>query len=206
VVPIFLGKYAGDLELCEAQFLLSDFGEAIAPKQQTRLGKDCHTPAAMRPPEARFEPEKPLSYSADIWSLAVAIWEIIGMKAIFSMEYVPEDEIIAQWIEVLGPMPIKWVESWEKRAEWFDDDGRPTRDRWVWPPMKQAFEEGIQIYRRKRNMGEFSSEETTAILGLMRRMLVFRPGERSTVEEVLKSEWMVKWVIPDYHRSRQMEK
>jgi hypothetical protein len=78
VVPIFLGKYAGDLELCETQIMLSDFDEAFAPDQQTRLGKDCHTPPAMRPPETTFKPEKPLSYSAQIWSLAVAIWEILA--------------------------------------------------------------------------------------------------------------------------------
>ncbi|KAL3441660.1 kinase domain protein [Aspergillus insuetus] len=165
VVPIFLGKYAGDLKLCEVQTMLSDSGEALS-----------HTTPAIRPPEARYEPGKPLSYSADVWSLAVAIWEILGMKAIFSMEYVPEDEIIAQWIEVLG--------------------------RWVWPPMEHAFEDGIQKYRKKHNMGLFSSEETTAILDLMRWMLAFRPEERPSVEGVLRSEWMVKWVMPDYCRSR----
>ncbi|KAJ0422996.1 kinase-like domain-containing protein [Aspergillus carlsbadensis] len=206
VVPIFLGKYAGDLELSDAQILLGDFGEAFAPGLRTRLGKDSHTPPAMRPPEARFEPEKPLSYSADVWSLAVAIWEILGMKAIFSMEYVPEDETISQQIEVLGPMPKEWFERWEKRAEWFDDEGRPTRRRWVWPPIEQAFEDGIQEARRELDMGEFSGEETRAILDLMRRMLTFRPEERPTVEEVLQSEWMVKWVMPDYHRSRQTKK
>ncbi|KAL3488151.1 kinase-like domain-containing protein [Aspergillus germanicus] len=192
VVPIFLGKYAGDLELSDAQVILSDIGEAFAPDLRTRLGKDRHTPPAMRPPEATFEPDKPLSYSADVWSLAVAIWEILGMKAIFSMKYVPHDEIIAQWIEVLG-------------AEWFDDEGRPTRDRWVWPSIEQASEDGMQKYRRKHDIGESSSEETIAIFHLMRRMLAFRPEDRPSVEEVLKSEWMVKWVMPDYHQSHQLE-
>jgi hypothetical protein len=65
------------------------------------------------------------------------------MKANFSMEYVPEDEIIAQWIELLGKMPKEWLEQWERRAEWFDDAGRSTRGRWVWPPMQQGFEDCI---------------------------------------------------------------
>jgi serine/threonine protein kinase len=121
------------------------------------------------------------------------------------MEYVPEDEIIAQWIEVLGPMPKDWSGRWEKRSEWFDDKGRPPRGRWVWPPMQQAFEDCIQEPRRKLGMGGYSSEETTAILDLMSRMLAFCPEERPSVDEVLESEWMVKWVMPDYHRSRQME-
>jgi len=30
---------------------------------------------------------------------------------------------------------------------------------------------------------------------------VFRPEERISAEEVLKSEWIVKWVMPDLQRS-----
>jgi hypothetical protein len=31
-----------------------------------------------------------------MWSLAVAIWEILGMKALFSNEYVTEDEMVSK--------------------------------------------------------------------------------------------------------------
>jgi serine/threonine protein kinase len=206
VIPIFLGKPAEKLKLSDAQILLSDFGEAFAPDLQTRLGKDSHIAHPLRPPEARFEPEKPLSYSADVWSLALAIWEILGMKAIFSMEFVTPDEAISQQIEVLGPMPKERFERWEERAKFFDDEGRPTPGRELWPPIDRGFEEGIQKYRRKRKMGEFGPEETIAIVDLIRRMLAFRPEERPSAEAILQSEWMVKWVMPDYHRSRQMER
>ena len=46
-------------------------------------------------------------------------------------------------------------------------------------------------------------EEATAIIDLMRRMLVFRPEERPTVEDILQSEWMVKWALPELKRSSQ---
>lgn len=181
--------------------LLGDFGEAFSP-EDLRRGEDCHTPVAMRPPEARFEPKAPLSYSADTWSLAVAIWEIIGMKAIFSSEFATADEVVSQHIDVLGPMPSSWWGRWEERREFFNEDGRPKEGRWVWPPIDEAFEEGVQKYRRKSGeVGEFDGEEAAAVLDLMRRMLAFRPEERPSVEEVLKSEWMVKWVLPDFNRS-----
>ncbi|KAL2842615.1 kinase domain protein [Aspergillus pseudodeflectus] len=77
-------------------------GEAFAPDLQTRLGKDSHIAHPLRPPEARFEPEKPL------------------------MEFVTPDEAISQRLEVLGPMPKEWFERWENRARFFDDEGRPT--------------------------------------------------------------------------------
>lgn len=181
--------------------LLGDFGEAFSP-EEFRRGEECHTPLAMRPPEARFEPQAPLSYSADIWSLATTIWDILGMKAIFSSEFATADEVVSQQIDVLGPMPSSWWSCWDERSQFFDKDGRPKEGRYVWPPIDEAFENGVQKYRRKRGrVGEFDKQETAAILDLMYRMLTFRPEERPTAEEVLKSEWMVKWVLPDFDRS-----
>lgn len=74
VLPLYLGKDAEDFTLSDAHILLSDFGEAFSPGHTVRLGQDCHTPLAMQPPEARFASQSPLSYAADIWSLAFAIW------------------------------------------------------------------------------------------------------------------------------------
>ncbi|KAE8321531.1 kinase-like domain-containing protein [Aspergillus sergii] len=192
------------LEVARALVLLSDFGETFNPDLEPRLGKDCHTPLAARPPEAWFEIQTSLSYSADIWSLATAIWEIIGMKAIFSSEVAAGDEVISQQIDVLGALPLEWFESWGKRDLYFDDDGVPKDGRYVWSSIDEAFEEGVQKYRRKFGMGEFDGEETAAILDMMRRMLIFRPEERPTAREVLQSRWMVEWVLPDFERSSQM--
>lgn len=47
-------------------------------------------------------------------------------------------------------------------------------------------------------MGVFEDEETQAILSLMCWMLTFQPEQRLTIEEVLESEWMVKWVLPTW--------
>ena len=118
VIPLYLGKNAGEFSLSDTHVLLGDFGEAFAA-EELRRGQDCHTPLAMRPPEARFEPQAPLSYPADIWSLAVAIWELLGMKAIFSSEYATADEVISQQIDVLGPIPSNWWDCWEKRSQFF---------------------------------------------------------------------------------------
>lgn len=201
VVPLYLGKEdAEDFTLSDAHILLSDFGEAFG-SNDLRYGKDCHTPLAMRPPEARFEPQAPLSYSADIWSLGTAIWEILGMKAIFSNEYASADEVVSQQIDILGNIPLEWWNSWENRSHFFDEYGVPKKDRHVWPSIDEAFEKGVQEYRRKsRRVSEFDGEETTAILDLMRRMLSFRPEERLTAEEVLESKWMVNWAFPEFDR------
>lgn len=202
VIPLYLWKNAEDFELPDTHVLLCDFGEAFAQDLDPRRGKDCHTPLAMRPPEAQFEPEAPLLYSADIWSLAIAIWEILGMQPIFSTSFMSADELISQQIDVLGPLPSDWSMRWQERSQFFDSNGRPKEGRYVWSGIELAFEGCVQEYRRERGC-EFDREEATAIIDLFRRMLVFRPEERPTIKEVLQSEWMVKWALPQLKRDTQ---
>lgn len=209
VLPLYLGKDAEEFSLSDAQVLLSDFGEAFSPGHTDRLGQDCHTPLAMQPPEARFAPQSPLCYSADIWGLAFAIWEIIGMKAIFSSEFATADDIFAQQIDVLGAssLPSEWWEAWEQRSQFFSSSSDqetkvPRKGRYVWSPLDEAFEEGVQKYRRQsQKVKEFDEEEMAAILKLMRRVLAFRPEDRFTAEEVLQPEWMVKWALPEFYKT-----
>ncbi|TWU72626.1 hypothetical protein ED733_004415 [Metarhizium rileyi] len=205
VVPLYLGKKAQDFTLTDARgLLLSDFGEAFSPSKEQRLGKSCNTPVAVRAPEAFFEPDTRLSYPSDIWSLGTAIWEILGMKFIFS-ESETVDEVVAQQIDVLsfGNFPASWRQHWEQpRTDNMNmQQGiprRPTGDREAWPPLDEAFEEFVQKYRRKQEArGVFGEEETQDILDLMRGMLKFGPKERLTIDEVLNSKWMKKWALPE---------
>ncbi|PQE21276.1 CMGC SRPK kinase protein [Rutstroemia sp. NJR-2017a WRK4] len=202
VVPLFLGKYAENFSLLDAQLLLGDFGETFSPASETHLGRDSHTPLPFRASEAKFEPQALLSYPSDIWSLATAIWEIIGMKAVFSTDFVSEDEIVAQHVDVLGSMPSEWWRYWKGRRLFFDEQGNPTESyrRNRWPSLEGSFEMGIQKWRRKLG-GAIDEDEKTAFLDLIRRMLAFQPRDRPTVEEVLTSEWVVRWALPDYRRS-----
>lgn len=202
VKPLSLGKSANKLTLSEARLLLSDFGEAFAPASEVRRGQDCHTPLAFRPPEAKFEPELPLSYSSDIWSLALAIWDILGGKTMFSSSWATEDEVACQHIDVLGPMPSEWWPRWEERSQFFSEDGQLTEFHQSnkWPSLEELFEDCVQK-RRRRKGSVVGEEEKEAFLNLIRRILVFRPEDRPTANEVLQSEWMVKWGFPDYERS-----
>ncbi|KAF6826993.1 protein kinase [Colletotrichum plurivorum] len=169
VLPLYLGKKAQEFTLDDARGLfLADFGEAFAPAAERRLGRNCNTPVAKRAPETLFEPDEPMSYPSDVWSLETAIWEILGMKFIFS-----ESETVT---------------------------GRRGRH-------EEAFEEFVQKYRRKQEtLGTFEKDETTAILDLMRGMLRFRPEDRLTMEEVLKSRWMVQWALPQLEEKATSKK
>ncbi|KAJ6169706.1 hypothetical protein N7497_002549 [Penicillium chrysogenum] len=201
VVPLFIWKSAEMFSLSDAHPLLTDFGEAFPPASES-LGQDCHTPIPFRAPEAKFEFQSPLSYPSDIWSLATAIWEIVGMGAIFSTDFVDEDHIVARHIDVLGPMPSEWWHRWHARSRFFDEHGQPTESYRGnrWPPLEESFEIGVQKWRRKMG-GKIEEDEKDVFLDLMRRMLSYRPENRATAEEVLMSDWMVKWALPDCERS-----
>lgn len=205
IIPLELSKDAPDFTPSDAiQLVLCDFGEAFAPATDQRLGRECNTPVPQRAPETAFEPDQILSYPSDVWSLGVAIWEILGMKAIFS-ESEPMNEVIAEQIDVLGlqSLPDKWRALWERSGE--TEVGIPSRipkrsegKRQAWPPLEEAFEQFVQKYRRKwEDVGVFGEEETRMILDLMRGMLRFSPEERMTTQDVLASDWMVKWALPE---------
>lgn len=201
VVPLYLGKKANELSLADANLVVIDFGEAFAPATITRLCEDCRSPLAARPPEAHFEPRTPLSYSADIWSLGIALWNLIGMEPLFSDEFVTPDNVIAQQVDVLGPMPTRWWQHWEQRHQFFDEAGNSTQGQHAHPPLSEAFDVWAQKSRIKHNVGVFSDEEKAAFLDLLRRMLSFDPQARPSAVDVLQSDWVIKWANLDFERS-----
>ncbi|OKP11832.1 hypothetical protein PENSUB_2698 [Penicillium subrubescens] len=99
-LPIWLGEASEKIALPEARIILSDFGEAFSPAQETRY--DSHTPLLIRPPEARFEPNKPLTFSSDIWTLACTIWDIIAQRPLFEGFLTNEDDMTCQQIDAFG--------------------------------------------------------------------------------------------------------
>lgn len=201
-VPLYMGKNAKESTLQDARIVLSDFGESYSPETDIRLGKDCHTPVDFRPPEAIFEPDTPLSSSADIWSLATAIWDIIGMQALFSSAFYSEKQVMCQIVDILGRLPDAWDKNWNDREEFFAHDGQPKQGRHGWPGIEQAFRNRVQKYRGEANMVELCAEEEVAFLAMMKRMLKYRPEERYTAQQVLECDGMVKWARSDYERRR----
>ncbi len=203
VRPLSFSNAAREYTVEDARgFLLADFGESFFPSTEERRGRDSHTPLAGRAPEAFFEPDTPMSFPSDIWTMGTAIWEILGMKFIFS-QHEPKDVLVAEHIDVLGyeGFPEHWRRAWERPAgteEMKNLPRKPTRSPLdEWPPLENAWEAFNQKFRRQRKTGIFDEEESRAILDLMRGMLRFGPGERLTAAEVLESEWMVKWALPE---------
>ncbi|KAJ5796138.1 protein kinase domain protein [Penicillium psychrosexuale] len=199
VLPIWLGKASENLKLLEARILLSDFGEAFSPAKEKKF--ESHTPLLIRPPETYFEITKPLTFSSDIWTLACTIWEIIAQRSLFEGFFTDEDDMTRQQIDTLGPLPNEWLETWKAHREKSLKDGEPVdRPQSQYPSWEDNFEMSVQRARIREGMPPFEPNERDALFSMLRPMLSFRPENRPSAQQVLESEWMVKWALPEYEK------
>lgn len=203
VLPIWLGKPSEEILLSEAKISLSDFGEAFFPSEEQRY-ISC-TPLINRPPETRFEPNNSLSFSSDIWSLACTIWCIVAQRPLFEGFLATEDDMTCEHVDALGILPAEWWERWDARTKKFDEDGKATNRKYL-RTWDDRYEDSVQQPRRDKDLSSFDIEEKKAFFDMLRPMFSFRPDDRPTTNQILKSEWMVKWALPEYHRSQDNAK
>ncbi|RDH36287.1 kinase-like domain-containing protein [Aspergillus welwitschiae] len=166
IAPIWLGEPSEKVTLPEASILLADFDEAFSSKETRYIS---HTPLVNRPPEARFEPNKPLP--------------------LFEGFLATEDYMTREHVDTLGILPPEWWKRWEARPESFTEDGRPIK-RNPYRSWGDRFEDSVQQPRQEVGMPLFDAEERDAILEI-------------TTKQILESEWMVKWALPEYEKVRR---
>ncbi|KFA70750.1 hypothetical protein S40288_09215 [Stachybotrys chartarum IBT 40288] len=198
VPPVWMGIQSNKITLGEAKLILSDFGVAFRPSDKSRF--ESYTPLVLRPPEAFFEPETPLTFASDIWSLGCVIFELLAHRSLIDGFLAPQDEITAQQVELQGPMPPEWWVKWEKRPKWYDEAGKPLSnesDIWSW---ERRFEQWVQSPRRSRGMETIPDDERDALFKLLGWMLAWRPNERPDVKAVLEADWVTKWALPAFQK------
>lgn len=182
-----------ELTVEEARIMLTDFGVSFNPTEETRVKS--YTPVDIRPPESRFEPSTPLTFSSDIWSLACAIWNLVAQRPIFGEILPTHDIITSQQINTLGQLPPEWWAKWDARLHFFTDDRVPLPSQRS-PTWDERFERDIQSPRRERNLGMLNDEEREAFTDTLRWMLAYRPGDRPTAKEILQTKWMTEYALP----------
>ena len=135
----------------------------------------------------------------------MTMWKVLGTLTSISVEVFDPEEIVVQWIDLFGPLPTIWWDSWEAKSRYFETDGRPKEGREVWGPLEKTFEDTVQRYRREGDHGVYGTEEQKAILDLMRCMLALKPEDRPSAQDVMESEWMVRWGLPDLERAESVD-
>ncbi|KAG5969417.1 hypothetical protein E4U56_008319 [Claviceps arundinis] len=202
VTPILFDR--SRITLGEAMLTLSDFGVAFRPEDKSRFAS--YTPIMLRPPEAYHDPEMPLTFASDIWSLGCVIFELLAIGSLIQLMMPDPDEVIAEQIDLLGPMPPAWWEKWEARSDWFDENSQLLNGLWSPEALKGRFEWSVQRPRREKESDTLAEDELDAVLSLFKRMLTWSPGDRADVSEVLSSTWMTKWALPAYHECLEARK
>lgn len=203
-IPGWFGVRSDDIVLGEEKIILSDFGESFNPHKTVRFSSK--TLPLLQPPEARFSDE-PLSFASDIWSLACTIWEVFGQRPLFEAFFATPDRVTAEQVETLGILPPEWWVKWSGRWEWFNEEGeldlkKTSRGhdgmRMSWD---QRFDYCIQEPRAEAGLETVAERERRAFKAMLLSMLAFRPNERATAQQVLRSEWMEDWGLPTLDRA-----
>ncbi|KAF5595214.1 kinase domain-containing protein [Fusarium pseudocircinatum] len=188
--PNWLGKPSDQVLLPEAKLWLTDFGTAFNPSQETRLMSYTHL--QNRPPEAKFDPKKPLTFFSAMWSLGLMVWEVMVDGPFMSSFLFNWDEVITDQVDALGPLPQVW---WDAKSDGFEEDGQPKGQREFWS-LERRFHMNFQDPRMEEGTEQMDDDESHAFLDMIKGMLRFRPEERMTADQVLRSEWMSKWALP----------
>lgn len=199
VYPVYI-KTAAD-KLIDPIITISDYGTSfnLATERSPKL----YTPPLSLPPENFFQ--ETITLAADIWTLGVSLYEILGERPLFETFNGDRDDIIADIISTLGPPPTRWWDKWENRKDFFQPDGSRIHNlQRIYTPVFRP------LHQRMWDMGRGITPETCqwdvkggemqALENLLRDMLAFEPSERSTAEQVRRSEYMVNWAIPAWER------
>ncbi|KAE8151541.1 kinase-like domain-containing protein [Aspergillus avenaceus] len=125
------------------------------------------------------------SYSADIWSLGVMLWDLLEGRKLFKdvdpvqvQEY-SESGHLSHITALLGPAPDALLSNGRRTGRFYTTDGHlkyPTA-----PPTSFNFE-GL--------LNNIRSEDKTLFIQFIRRMLKWHPEDRSTAKELLQDPWL----------------
>lgn len=127
----------------------------------------------------------PYSTSADIWSLACMVFELLTGDFLFEPRkgyyYDKDDDHLAQMIELLGPMPKNFALSGKNSKRFFDSSGHLRRIRGLnyWP-----------LHRVLTEKYRFRPEESHALSEFLHLMLEWYPDKRATAQEMLEHPWL----------------
>ncbi|KAF2758583.1 kinase-like protein [Pseudovirgaria hyperparasitica] len=99
-----------------------------------------------------------------------------------------EDDHLAQYMEVLGAMPPRLLESAARTAEFFDDKGNLLRIPSLQQTNLRRFLDGKEgPLKRPKNM---TSEDISAFVDFLQGALALDPHDRKTAKELLRHEWL----------------
>ncbi|KAL5001340.1 kinase-like domain-containing protein [Aspergillus recurvatus] len=179
--PIFRNMPANEQENPEVN--IADYGTSSIVSQMP--SPTLHMPTLYCLPED-FVGE-PITTTADVWTLGVALYELLGERRLFETFTRAQEDIIGEMVNVLGKPPARWWNCWANRP----DINPGTID---FACLNRP--ESRRLHPRIWWMGRGETPESCgwdvaggefkALEDMLRAMLSFEPKERPTPKQLLQ--------------------
>ncbi|KAL6709389.1 hypothetical protein ACN47E_001796 [Coniothyrium glycines] len=193
VVPVWFQCQSDTLPLAEASIFLNDFGESWCPT--VNKPSTTRTPYILRSPELLLDMNAPVSFSSEIWSLACAIFHVMGARPLFDAWASSEYYVVREQVALLGALPEHLWDLWENR-EMLDSERVQSLNEVKPRSLEDHLEHSVQIPRRAEGTTVMTEEEKQDFFKLLGSMLTYRIEDRPTAQQVLEADWVQNWALP----------
>ncbi|CAI7621859.1 unnamed protein product [Penicillium pancosmium] len=173
-------KNYGPLRKATGMIEITDFDLAV----RGDIRQDgCIQAEIYRAPEVILD--KGFTYSADIWSLGVMLWEFLEGRTLFDsvderdVEKYDDETHLAYITSLLGPAPNDFVQNGKRTSMFYTAAGTLRNQDLI--PSDFSFES---------TLSRFNGEEKKRFIDFVKRMIKWDPEERSTAKELLKDPWL----------------
>ncbi|KAB8670388.1 hypothetical protein FH972_026301 [Carpinus fangiana] len=161
--------------------VITDFGLSVRGDER-ELFRHPIQPDNIKAPEVVLDAG--WSYSADMWSLGIMIWELLEGTTPFdrpNRDTTPHssENHLARIISLLGSPPLDFLEHGQQAAQYFDDRGN-----FKFPDL---IDSGCELQNQPMSISGAEKEE---FLNFIKKMLCWRPTDRSTAAELLSDPWL----------------
>ncbi|KAF7322180.1 Protein kinase [Mycena kentingensis (nom. inval.)] len=153
---------------------LCDFSESYIPTLP--LPPRLATPNSFRPPDAILANPPHASRALDMWALGAALYYLLSTCEFFYED--GDDRLLTSIALKLGPFPEPYWSQWERRAEFFTEDGEPLRTDW-----NREFLFAVE------HVLPPGSERRGSFEVLLRALLCYDASKRGKASDVLESIW-----------------
>ncbi|KAL4933346.1 kinase-like domain-containing protein [Aspergillus undulatus] len=139
--------------MTDPEIVITDYGTSFIASQTPF--PTLRTPALYSLPEGFFQEPITIPTAADVWTLGVVLYEILGERPVFETFSWNPDDIISEMISTLGQLPARWWISWENRPQFFNPDGS-----WISDYHRIATPVFRRLHQRMWDMGRGEAPET----------------------------------------------
>ena len=122
------------------------------------------------------------------------MYEILGICILVEAFILNMDDPLAEMVSTLGNLPHRWWYNWQKRPEYFLDDGTPNPHfKGIMYPTKRPLKERLWSMGRGETPDtcEFSLEEMRELEASLLAMMEYEPSKKITADEIMHSKFIV---------------